>query len=44
MQTIQIQVILQGEKTDAVDAKKEVEKLKSLFPNAKINVTITEKL
>jgi hypothetical protein len=44
MQTIQIQIILQGEKTDGINAKAEVEKLKSLFPNAKINVTITEKI
>jgi hypothetical protein len=44
MQTIQIQVILQGEKTDATTAKVEVDKLKQLFPDAKINVTITERL
>lgn len=44
MQTIQIQIILQGEKTDATTAKTEVEKLKLLYPNAKINVTISEKV
>lgn len=44
MQTIQIQIILQGEKSDATTAKTEVEKLKLMFPNAKINVTIIERI